>query len=233
MADIGNEDNPPLDQAPPNHQNVDPETAARHGLSINVNQGIYHRGKPYDITVKLRVRAAIQAQGEGLNFTAVGKACGVTPFYVRKVWGEMLCNDGDIIDPQRIKQRRAIGPGAKTFDEMDHFVLLFLYMEEPSRSNASYVENLMFLTGTRTSSSTISRWFKDFFPIQGNFRKPNLIPADKFKPENIWKADEYLAAMSIIAPKRLRFGDEKLIKGSEVFCRKNRRNVLTSKYYAV
>jgi hypothetical protein len=45
MADIGNEDNPPLDQAPPNHQNVDPETAARHGLSINVNKGTQSKAR--------------------------------------------------------------------------------------------------------------------------------------------------------------------------------------------
>jgi hypothetical protein len=62
--------------------------------------------------------------------------------------GGTLCNNGDIIDPDRIKQRRAIGPGGKTFDELDHCVLLFLYMEEPSRSNASYVENLMCITGS-------------------------------------------------------------------------------------
>ena len=45
MADIGYEDMPPLDRALPNRQSINPETAARHGLSIDENQGIYFRGK--------------------------------------------------------------------------------------------------------------------------------------------------------------------------------------------
>jgi hypothetical protein len=146
---------------------------------------------------------------------------------VKKVWDEVL--SGEIVDPRNIKQGRDQGPGVgvKTFNEFDHWVLLFLYLHEPSRSNGSYVDNLYAITGTVTSKSTISRWFKDFFPISGGFRKPNLVPVDKFKPRNLWLAAEYAEAISIIAPHKLRFGDEKLIKGSEVYCRCTRRNVLT------
>jgi hypothetical protein len=53
------------------------------------------------------------------------------------------------------------------------------------------------------------------------------VPLDKFKQSNFWKAEEYLVAIASIAPKKLRFGDEKLIKGAEVYCRRTRRNVLT------
>jgi hypothetical protein len=67
----------------------------------------------------------------------------------------MLCNDGRVIDPDHTPQERARGPGVKTFDEFDHCVLIFLYLEEFSRSNASYVENLLLITGTKTSTSTI------------------------------------------------------------------------------
>lgn len=141
----------------------------------------------------------------------------------------MLCNDGGVIDPKTITQKRVRGAGEKTFDQFDHCILIILYLEEPSRSNASYVENLYAATGTSTSTSTISRWFNSFFPIKGRFCQPNMVPIDKFKPENLWKAEEYLAALAVIAPKKLRFGDEKLIKGSEVYCRKTRRNVLTGR----
>jgi hypothetical protein len=106
---------------------------------------------------------------------------------------------------------------------------IIIYPFLPSRSNGSYVDNLYAITGTVTSKSTISCWFKDFFPINGGFRKPNLVPVDKFKPRNLWRAAEYAEAISIIAPHKLRFGDEKLIKGSEVYCRRTRRNVLTGK----
>jgi hypothetical protein len=100
---------------------------------------------------------------------------------------------------------------------------------EPSHSNGSYIDNLFAITGTVASISTLSRWFKDFFPISGGFCKPNLVPVDKFKPKNLWRAAEYAEAIAIIAPHKLRFGDEKLIKESEVYCRRTRRNVLTGK----
>ena len=226
-------DMPPLSQSDPD-DGWDDETspgvnAASYGLATNEHQGTYHRGVPYDVKEKLRVADAIKRQGNALNFSAVSKECKVSRFFVRKVWGEMLCHGGRVVDPKTITQRRVRGAGEKTFDEFDHCILIILYLEEPSRSNASYVENLHMVTGTRTSTSTISRWFNTFFPIKGSFCRPNMVPVDKFKPENLWKAEEYLAALAVIAPKRLRFGDEKLIKGSEVFCRKTRRNVLTGK----
>ena len=83
--------------------------------------------------------------------------------------------------------------------------------------------------GTKVSRSIVSRWFNYFFPISGKFRKPNLVPIDKFKPSNMLKAEEYISVLSCIAPDRLRFGDEKLIKGAEVYCRRTRRNVFTGK----
>jgi hypothetical protein len=142
----------------------------------------------------------------------------------------MIENDGNIIHPKRIKQKRKIGPGVNTFDDMDMFVLLFLYLDEPSRSNFSYVERLYCITGTLTSTATVSRWFNKAFPISGGFRKPNLAPLDKFKQSNFWKAEDYLEAIATIAPRKLRFGDEKLIKGAEVYCRRSRRNVLTGEW---
>lgn len=109
------------------------------------------------------------------------------------------------------------------------FVLLILYFEELSRFNASYVEWLYCLTGTVKSTSTVSCWFNNYFPISGGFRKPNLVPIDKFKEKNCMRAQKYLEALSVIALHKLLFEDEKLIKGAEVYCRRIRRNVLTGK----
>ena len=134
-------------------------------------------------------------------------------------------NDGRVLDPLHKKQGQPDGPGANSLDEFDHCALMYLYFEEPSRTNASYVEGLYQATGTKVSRLTVSRWFNSFFPISGKFRKPNLVPIDKFKPLNMIKAEEYISVLSCIAPDRLRFGDEKLIKGAEVYCRCTQRNV--------
>ena len=68
--------------------------------------------------------------------------------------------------------------------------------------------------------STVSKLFNHCF-------RPKLVPLDKFRPANIEKAFEYLQLISQFAPYRIKFCDEKHLKGKEVFNRKNRRNVLT------
>lgn len=54
-----------------------------------------------------------------------------------------------------------------------------------------------------------------------------MIPRDKFKPENIERYFKYVDFVQQVDPRRLKFGDEKLLKGSEVYCRQGRRNVIT------
>ena len=47
--------------------------------------------------------------------------------------------------------------------------------------------------------------------------KPNLVPLDKFKPENIVRAYEYLKTLFFLHPYKVIFADEKQIKGQELF----------------
>jgi len=70
---------------------------------------------------------------------------------------------------------------------------------------------------------------QQLFSHQWGIQEANPVPIDKFKEKNCMRAQEYLEALSLIAPHKLRFGDEKLIKGVEVYCRRTRRNVLTGK----
>jgi len=210
---------------------VDPESAAQYGLSVNQNHGCYQRGTSYSIEKKLEVaevyRRHEQASNGGRpNVTKVAVICRVRRKFVAKVENELLIF-GRVIHPKKIQQKRQVGPGASTIDSLDAFVLLMLYLEEPSRSLPSYTEYLFLLTGSIVSESTVSRFWNHAFPIRGGLRKPNMIPFDKFKPENILRAHEYLQIVHRISPTRVKFGDEKLLKGAEVYCRQTRRNVLT------
>ena len=54
-----------------------------------------------------------------------------------------------------------------------------------------------------------------------------LDPYDKFRPGNIEKTWEYLEHISKISPERLKYGDEKSLKGKEIFNKLARRDVLT------
>ena len=65
-------------------------------------------------------------------------------------------------------------------DEVDMFVVLVLYMEEPSRSLRSYASWLQHYTGTQVSTTVLGQLFKVAFPFSGGPYHPNLIPFDKF-----------------------------------------------------
>jgi hypothetical protein len=140
---------------------------------------------------------------------------------------------GRVVDPRLIEGHYAVGPCAKTMDSLDVWVCLQLYLQEPSRTLPSYCKLLYHITGTAVSESTTSRLFLGFFPFRGSLRKPTLTPYDKFKPENIARANEFILFIIKIAPHRLKFGDEKLLKGGDLFNRQVRRNLLTGEVPSV
>ena len=45
---------------------------------------------------------------------------------------------------------------------------------------------------------------------------PNLVPYDKFRPRNVQKAVEYIKALAMINPSRLKYADKKSLKGKDI-----------------
>eukprot|EP00978_Attheya_sp_CCMP212_P000198 scaffold349_cov29-Attheya_sp.AAC.1 len=64
-------------------------------------------------------------------------------------------------------------------------------------------------------------------------QKQNMVPFDKFRPEIFLQAKEYLQILIQVAPCRVKYGDEKLLKGEEVFCQKTCCNVLNGQIPAI
>ena len=170
-----------------------------HRLLQNKNGGSYIRGTTYDLPTKLRVADAIhlaERNGGKLVVSRIAISCGVSDKYVNMVRQEMY-EHARVLSP---KEKKAIrkqdressngktGSGSYTISTYDSFVLYALYTDEPSRSLRSYQEWLFYFTGTEVSRSTISRYFKEGFDYSAGFVKPNMVPYDKFKPENIAKA---------------------------------------------
>jgi hypothetical protein len=77
------------------------------------------------------------------------------------------------------------------------------------------------------STSTVSRVWSHAFEFKASFLKPNLVPRDKFKIENVARAREFIDIVKQIDPVRLKFCDEKHLKGSEIYNMKSRRDPLT------
>ena len=56
---------------------------------------------------------------------------------------------------------------------------------------------------------------------------PNLVPYDKLRPQNVEKVIEYIKALVRIDPGRLKYTDEKSLKGKDICNKKARRDPLT------
>lgn len=206
---------------------------SNHGLSTNAHNRVYKNGKALPIEIKVTIaveylKAKDAIDGARPNITKLATKCKVARSTITKI-EEELASIGRVRDPSEIRKNRdvPVGPGALSLDDFDVFAILMLYHHEPSRTLKGYVVGLYQLTGTIVSASTISRFFNHGFDIKGSLCKPNLIPFDKFRPENLERAVEFLLMLSVFDRSRIKFGDEKHLKGAELFCRRTRRNVLT------
>ena len=122
---------------------------------------------------------------------------------------------GSPVEPKDIYKNRdiPIGPGSKSLDDADAFIIYLLYLEEPSRILSSYVEGLEHIRGIVVSEATVRQFFQEGFPFSAGLYRPNLVPYDKFHPANLERALEYLTFTAMVDPARIKFGDEKLLKG--------------------
>lgn len=204
-------------------------------LSTNLNNGVYQNGVSFDLEKKLRVASVFKeykarAIAKGRNrpsITAVAKAAGVSRTTVTKIKKEL--NESGTVQPPKLHKEAVTtrGVGSRSLSDNDVRVLLELMERNPFRTRRNYCNRLQKLTGTVVSEMTISNFFLKGFLIKGNLRNPDLIPCDKFKPENVEYYFQFVDIIKTIDPRRLKFGDEKLLKGSEVYCKKGRRNVIT------
>ena len=204
----------------------------QHGYFINENGGAYLSGTSLGYTKKVEVASVYERAredcGERPNISAIARECSTSTWFVRKIESE-LREFGRVLKEDEMPKRREgpIGPCSKSLDNDDMLILYQLYLDEPSRTRASYIQWLFYFTGKVVSESTISSFFNKCFINKGGLCRPNFVPYDKFRPENYEKMLEYVATVSNIDPSRIKFGDEKHLKGQELFNRKVRRDVLT------
>lgn len=210
---------------------------ADQGLSTNVHGRVYHQGRAYSHAMKVEVGRVIVHNMDNLgniNVSKVAREAKMSPKFVRKVHKEMI-DHGRILTPEELNATKhcSRGAGSIALSNTDMFVLLQMYQHDPSTSLKSYAQGLMCVTGTQVHPTTIARWFLTAFEFAGTLCKPNLVPFDKFRPDNFEKALAYLAIISCINPVKIKFGDEKHLEGKELYCRRVRRNVLTGEVPAI
>jgi hypothetical protein len=204
------------------------------GLNLmNRNGGIYHPGRTYNLEKKIDVgfkyMQAVEDAFPALpSKIAVAKSAGVSTCFVRKVAAE-LASTGQLADPDIAVAETDKRVGTGDFLTKEEVVfLLSLRAESPSRPNKDYAARLYETYGRHVSPQFISDWFKKGFPYKGSFRKPNLIPLDKFRPENIVRYLEYRAKIEqLFDHSKYHFCDEKHLVNKDVYSKRARADPLT------
>jgi hypothetical protein len=148
----------------------------------------------------------------------------ISKSYARKVIIE-LTNTGSLTDPEATNSENRRQKEKKYYlDPTEELFLLALRSESPGRPNHDYVTQLALYYGTSVSTSFISLWFKTRFDHKGSFRKPNLVPLDKFRQENVIRYVEYKLKCALLTDKsRFCFIDEKHLVNSDTVPKKLRR----------
>ena len=112
--------------------------------------------------------------------------------------------------------------------------LLALRADNPARSCQDYVNELAEAFGIQVSRSSISRFFLERFNFAGSFRKPILVPLDKFKITNVTKYYEFMFKVNeLYDHTRWVFFDEKHLVNMDTLNGKVRANPLTGAVDAI
>ena len=88
-------------------------------------------------------------------------------------------------------------------------------------------------TGIIVSKLTIPRFFLHALPFRGSTEKPNLVPFDKFWPNDVANMIDYINFIVGKRPCNIKWWDEKNLKGQKLFSWKVQRNPLTGQIPSV
>ena len=199
----------------------------------NQNGGIYLNGAKYPIQLKIRVAEEYLTASNNLtslpNLTQIASRLCVSRTFVREVGDELLTHGCITEDNKRTRGTdvQKGTPGRTKLTAIDYWYLIHLYREEPSRTLGSYVYELAAFSGVHICCKTVDRIFQEAFPYKGALRISSIIPLDKFRENNLLRANEFIATISKLPLSRIKLFDEKLLKNSEGLCRKVRRDPIT------
>jgi hypothetical protein len=193
-----------------------------HGLMLpNENGGSCHAGQPCNLVRKREVGEAfltLWADNCPMqpSVRSVAQEACVGWNHASKVIEELL-DTGDLVDPElarpnQMDSGRFVGVGARSLKLEEEVFLPALRTEKPNRPNLDCIRQLERRHGTKVLSPFITKWFQKRFNHPDNFRKPNLVPLDKFKTENLLRCIDFCDIIDKFPNKSIfNFLDEKRI----------------------
>lgn len=200
-------------------------------IKVNQNGGEYVNGRTYPFEKKVHIATKyinmyVACFPNKPSIRAFAREAGVGWWMANKVVKEI--EGGGIVDPEEIKKIGSTRTVGDQLDPEDEALLLSLHAEDPARPNRSYIQELHQQNGVLVSTQFISKWFGNRFDKKGRFVKPNMVPLDKFKYENILKYVEFkLDVQTLCNHTKYNFLDEKHLNNSDIYTNKIRADPIT------
>jgi hypothetical protein len=212
------------------------ESSIENNIERNQYGGWYVNGKEFSTEKKVECeethRRPCAQNGRPPSIRAFAKEAKVSRKFAKKMMEEIKSN-GHVVSVESLKKKRheenphLRGAGAQKLSPHEKQILIDLRHDDPSRSNIGYVAMLHQITGTKVSKSFITNFFKEIGPYKAKLRKVPMIPIDKYRPKNIKTYQDYLRYVSDIPIHKIKFGDEKSVKGHELWSKKARPDPFT------
>jgi hypothetical protein len=153
-------------------------------LATNEHGSLYQPGRMYQLPRKTKVAEVYLALCEeqappSINVTA--RLSKVSWGFANLVITE-LKSIGAVLDPElrRRKRKSVVGPGQK-LGVVHEMFLLSLRTLGPARPLYSYVQELEWHFNKSISYQCVADWFHKRWDHEGNLKKANLVPLDKWK----------------------------------------------------
>ncbi len=195
--------------------------------------GLYQPGRMYQLPRKTEVAEVYLQLCEEQARPSVNETARISKVgwaYANLVVTELKAI-GIIVDPELLRRKKlnALGPGQKLSTVHEMF-LLALRTVDPARPLYSYVQELDTHFGKAVSYQCIADWFRERWDFQGNLKKANLVPLDKWKLENKVRYYEFVQKLRIYRDhSKYNFLDEKHVWNKDVYAKKVRKDPLTGK----
>ena len=111
------------------------------------------------------------------------------------------------------------GPGSILGLQMEHHAFIYqLYVRNPSKPTAGYVQDLFDRFGVTVSNTTIHRWFMTIGPFKGTMRVTSRFPGSRNSSTTILQLQRYLDfVVAVDDSSKFVFADEKPMKEIDIY----------------
>ena len=154
----------------------------------NQNGGYYTNGNVYEWKDKVRVANVyfelLSTEGPEVTCRRLAKETKVSRGYAYKVLKELRYFK-TVLDPALKSYYDGNKKGMNQLTHQQQVFLLAMRSRHPTAPNYRYIKELQDTYDINVSSSYITRFFANRFIYKGRFRKPNNVPLDKWKLDNL------------------------------------------------